>query len=183
LIPEHYLRSKEQEAARAREFESVALPHTERLLRVALRLVHNERAEAEDLVQEALLQAWRSFDQFEKGSNCKAWLFRILFNLSNRRLQKQKIRPTSVSTHVGELTNVVAMQIKPVQIAATEVCSALDALPAEQSTVVILAIVEGFTCKEVASMLGLPIGTVMSRLSRGREALRKILTGKRSNAS
>jgi RNA polymerase sigma-70 factor (ECF subfamily) len=183
MIPEEYLRTEERDAARVREFENVAMPHTERLLRVALRLVHNERAAAEDLVQETLLQAWRSFNQFEKDSNCKAWLFRILFNLSNKRYQNQKLRPASVSTDEGERTNVVAMQIKPVQIAATEVCSALDALPAEQSTVVILAIVEGFTCKEVASMLGLPIGTVMSRLSRGREALRKVLTGQRSNAS
>jgi RNA polymerase sigma-70 factor (ECF subfamily) len=183
MIPEQYLRSKEREAARVREFENVAMPHTERLLRVALRLVRGERSSAEDLVQEALLQAWRSFDQFEKGSNCKAWLFRILFNLSNRRFQKQKSVPVSVSTNEGEWTNVVAMQIKPVQVAATEVFGALDALPAEQSTVLILAVVEGFTCKEVASMLGLPIGTVMSRLSRGREALRKVLTGQRSNAS
>jgi RNA polymerase sigma-70 factor (ECF subfamily) len=183
LIPEQYFRSKERETARVREFETVAMPHTERLLRVASRLVHNERAAAEDLVQETLLQAWRSFDQFEKGSNCKAWLYRILFNLSNRRYQNQKTRPASVSTDEGEWTNVVAMQIKPVQVAATEVFGALDALPAEQSTVLILAIVEGFTCKEVASMLGLPIGTVMSRLSRGRDALRKVLTGQRSNAS
>jgi RNA polymerase sigma-70 factor (ECF subfamily) len=183
MNPEHPLRSKEREAARVREFESVAMPHTERLLRVALRLVHGERTAAEDLVQEALLHAWRSFDQFEKGSNCKAWLFRILLNLSNRRFQKEKTGPVSVSTDEGEWTNVVSMQIKPAQVAATEVFGALDTLPAEQSTVLILAVVEGFTCKEVASMLGLPIGTVMSRLSRGREALRKVLTGQRSNAS
>jgi RNA polymerase sigma-70 factor (ECF subfamily) len=152
------------------------MPHTESLLRMALRLVHGDRAAADDLVQEAFLQAWRAFDQFERGTNCRGWLFRILFNLSNRRNEQLRARPAPVSTDDVPTSNVVSLYSKPRQLEAAEVLEAFDRLPEEQATVLILGVIEGFTCKEIALLLGIPIGTVMSRLSRGREALRKSLS-------
>jgi RNA polymerase sigma-70 factor (ECF subfamily) len=168
-------KDRDWDGGRARDFELVALPHTESLLRMALRLVRGDRAAADDLVQEVFLQAWRAFDQFERGTNCRGWLFRILFNLSNRRNEQLRARPALVSADDVPTSNVVALYAKPRQLEAAEVLEAFDLLPEEHATVLILGVIEGFTCKEIALMLGIPIGTVMSRLSRGREGLRKLL--------
>ena len=156
------------------EFERVAMPHTESLLRAALRIAR-ERAAAEDMVQETLLSAWRGFDQFERGTNCKAWLFRIMLNVSNKNYRKAQARPVLVPLNGHEPSRVIPMHVRPPQLTAVEVLSALEALSAEHRLVLVLAVVEGFTCKEIAGICSLPIGTVMSRLSRGRAELRKIL--------
>ncbi len=162
------------ELIRREEFERVAMSHTESLLRAALRIAR-DRAAAEDMVQETLLRAWRAFDQFERGTNCKAWLFRIMLNVSNKNHRKAQARPVLVPLNGHEPSRVIPMHVRAPQLTAVEVSSALDALSAEHRLMLILAVVEGFTCKEIAAVCSLPIGTVMSRLSRGRAELRKIL--------
>jgi RNA polymerase sigma-70 factor (ECF subfamily) len=156
------------------EFEREAMPHTESLLRVALRITR-ERAGAEDIVQETLLRAWNAFDQFERGTNCKAWLFRILLNLSSKQRKKIQAAPAMLALDENDSDRVIRLRVSPPQFAEVEIVSALDRLSPEHRTILILAVVEGFTCKEIARMCALPIGTVMSRLSRARAELRKIL--------
>ena len=156
------------------EFERVAMPHTESLLRAGLRIT-SHRAAAEDLVQETLLDAWRAFDQFERGTNCKAWLFRIMLNISNKNRRKAQARPVLVPLDEHEPPKVTPIHTRPSQLTAVEVSSALESLSADHRLVLILAVVEGFTCKEIAGICSVPIGTVMSRLSRGRAELRKML--------
>src|SRR6266567_5468943 len=166
--PEQCGRSAEE------RFEAEAMPHLNDLFRTALRLT-GERGQAEDVIQEVYLQAWRSYDRFEAGTNCRAWLYKILFHsVSHHRrkwfrfpLLKEKeefleanlVQPDSVSEHVTD----------------GEILKALDEIPAEFRSVVLLADVEEFAYKEVAEILAIPIGTVMSRLSRGRALLRKRL--------
>lgn len=148
------------------EFERVALPHAARLLRFARRLAGNANA-AEDLVQDALLQAWRGFDQFRADTNVRAWLYRILINAhyANGRKARSRIAPASME-HTAIMTSPNDTQ------EALEIREALDQLPEEQRAVTLLALMEGFTCREIAEILSVPMGTVMSRLSRARQALR-----------
>jgi RNA polymerase sigma-70 factor, ECF subfamily len=162
------------ELIRRDEFERVAMPHTESLFRAALRITR-ERAGAEDIVQETLLRAWNAFDQFERGTNCKAWLFRILLNLSSKQRKKIQAAPAMLALDENDSDRVIRLRVAPPQFAEVEILSALDRLSTEHRTILILAVVEGFTCKEIARMCALPIGTVMSRLSRARSELRKIL--------
>jgi RNA polymerase sigma-70 factor (ECF subfamily) len=160
--------------SRQEEFESTALPHSRSLLRVARRLA-NDSAMAEDLVQETLYRAWRSFGQFQTGTNIRAWLFRILFNVFYAQGRQISAAPVIVSL------DAPGVEPEPRRAAgisfadAAEVSRALDALSTEHRTVLLLAVVEGFTCREMAEILELPIGTVMSRLSRGRQAMRERL--------
>jgi len=151
--------------SRQEEFERIALPHLQSLLRVARRLTLDSSA-AEDLVQETMLLAWRGFRQFERGSNARAWLFRILFNVfyGEGRKAARVARPFASR---GDT--------RPALQEAAEIAEALNALSLEQRSVFLLAAVEGFTCREIAGILDVPIGTVMSRLSRAREELRNIL--------
>jgi RNA polymerase sigma-70 factor, ECF subfamily len=149
------------------EFERIAMPHLAALLRVARRLTP-DRPAAEDLVQETMLLAWRGFHGFQTGSNARAWLFRILFNAFYGDGRKAARAPMAQAPPFEE-------GVRPMLQEATEIAQALDALSLEQRTVVLLAVVEGFTCRETAAILNLPIGTVMSRLSRGRQELRKKL--------
>jgi RNA polymerase sigma-70 factor, ECF subfamily len=157
--------------ARQDEFESVAMPHSRSLLRVARRLA-SDSATAEDLVQETLLRGWRSFNQFEQGTNARAWLFRILFNafyaLGRQARSSPILVPLEVPGHESEPQRGTVFSA----LDAAEVNHALDELSAEHRTVLLLAVVEGFTCREIAEILSLPLGTVMSRISRGRQALR-----------
>lgn len=148
------------------------MPHTCSLLRAALRIT-GERGSAEDLVQETLLRAWRAFEQFERGTNCKAWLFRIMLNVSNKNQRDARTRPATLP--LGGQESAKVFPLRPPQLTTTEVLAALDSLSAEHRLVLILAAVEGFTCKEIAGICRVPIGTVMSRLSRGRTELRKKL--------
>jgi RNA polymerase sigma-70 factor (ECF subfamily) len=163
------------------EFERVAMPHTESLLRAALS-ISRDRAGAEDIVQETLLRAWRAFDQFERGTNCKAWLFRILLNISSKQRRKIQAMPSTLTLDENESQRVIPFPVAPPHFAAMEILSALDMLSKEHRIVLILTVVEGFTCKEIAGISALPIGTVMSRLSRARAELRKILGYSQSRA-
>jgi RNA polymerase sigma-70 factor, ECF subfamily len=152
-------------AARQDEFERIAMPHTRNLLRVARRLCSHPEA-AEDLVQETMLLAWRGFHQFRAGSNERAWLFRILFNAFHAQRRKRNADLSSVPFESLEARS------NPQSQAALEIAEALNDLALEQRTVLLLGVVEGFTCQEMAGILGVPIGTVMSRFSRARQALR-----------
>jgi RNA polymerase sigma-70 factor (ECF subfamily) len=161
---------------RSNEFERVAMVHAESLLRVARRMTRNHHA-AEDAVQEALLSAWRCFHQFEAGTNCKAWLFKILINLLN----KSHNRPTLVIVDLpatAVLENIMPARSSYQDLPRSDVIAAIETLQDEQRIVLLLAAVEGFTCKEIGMMIGVPIGTVMSRLSRGRFEVRKALQPK-----
>jgi RNA polymerase sigma-70 factor, ECF subfamily len=162
------------------EFERVALPYSRSLLRVALRLTYNSVI-AEDLVQETFLLAWRSFHQFQRGTNARAWLFRILFNAHYGQGRKLRAMPQIVSldSENGEAAPFVSDGKPPVE--AAEVSEALGRLSQEHCTVLLLGVVEGFTCQEISGILSVPIGTVMSRLSRARQALRAQLSPAVSN--
>ena len=160
----------EDAGARARaEFESTALVHAKSLLRFAVKMVR-DRHRAEDLVQETLLSAWRHFHQFEPGTNCRAWLFRILINARNREFSKRR--------ELAEVVSIDDVQVRaPETISASvEISSALDRLPGEHREILILGVVEGFSIKELAMILAVPAGTVMSRLSRARARLRELLS-------
>jgi RNA polymerase sigma factor (sigma-70 family) len=147
------------------EFEGVTMPHLRSLLRVARRLTLDTSA-AEDLVQETMLLAWRGFRSFQPDSNARAWLFRILFNVfyGEGRKRARAVQQIPPGGHAD-----------PALQQAVEIAEALDALPIEFRTVLSLCVVEGFTCREAAGILDVPIGTVMSRLSRAREQLRTTL--------
>jgi RNA polymerase sigma-70 factor, ECF subfamily len=155
-------------ARRDGDFEKAVLPHTRSLLRFAVRLT-GDSFQAEDLVQETLLLAWRGFGLFEPGTNAHAWLFRILLNVF--RQQKRKER----SSLAAEPLPPAVLAARPSCHEAVEVMQAFDLLSSDQRTVLLLAVVEGFTCREVSQILDVPIGTVMSRLSRAREVMRELL--------
>ncbi len=142
------------------------MPHLAALLRVARRLTL-EAASAEDLVQETMLLAWRGFHSFQTGTNERAWLFRILFNTFHGEGRRKARRESQgLPLEIGA---------RPMLQEAVEIAEALAALAIEQRTVLMLCVVEGFTCREAAEILNVPLGTVMSRLSRGREELRQSL--------
>ena len=168
-------------------FEAQALGHLDALYRTALRMTRSE-ADAEDLVQETYIRAFRFRDQFTMGTNMKAWLFRILTNTFINSYRRKASRPeTTELDDVDEfslyrhMTDGTTASASPDPEAAlldrtvdTEVTDALGELPEKFRTVVLLD-VEGFSYKEIAEILSIPIGTVMSRLHRGRKFLQKRL--------
>jgi RNA polymerase sigma-70 factor (ECF subfamily) len=130
-------------------------------------------------VQEALLRAWRGFDQFQPGTNARAWLFRILFNVfyAHGRKIRSALQTVSLESPRSEPEPVQRPGFSPLETA--EVNRALEELSPDHRAVILLAVVEGFTCREIGGILSLPAGTVMSRLSRARQALRdKLASGK-----
>jgi len=157
------------------DFESAALPYLKELFRTAVRLTGN-RTEAQDIVQNVYLQAWRSFHRFEPGTNCRAWLFKILMNefRHHRRRMNTNREVEDDGTVVG---NTAWVGPVPDELTDEDVLSALDALPDEFREVILLADVEEFAYKQIAEILDIPVGTVMSRLSRGRRQLRMKLKG------
>jgi RNA polymerase sigma-70 factor, ECF subfamily len=160
----------------------VALVHLDALYHVALRLTRN-RAEAEDVVQEAFLRAFRSFHRFNPGTNCRAWLFTILRNVFLNRVRTQGREV--LEAEMGGVDQVEVMA--DTQVGANpeerflqtvlhgDVDRALMTLPLAFREAVLLVDIEGLTYREVADIVGCPIGTVMSRLSRGRALLRRSL--------
>jgi RNA polymerase sigma-70 factor (ECF subfamily) len=170
--------------AQARDFEEVALVHLDLLYRTALRLTH-DRAEADDLVQETWLRALQHFDQFDPGSNCRAWLVTILRNAFLNRLRRQgRDRPENDMT--GERDHSAPFEDSAIERSTPEeeffqtvfhgdVERALKSLSPAFQQVIVLADFEGFTYKEIAQVVNCPIGTVMSRLSRARQLLRREL--------
>ena len=155
---------------RAAEFEKEALPHAASLLRYAKHIDGRGKAEAEDLVQETLLAAWRNFSQFEAGTNCKAWLFRILINFRHKQLRR--VRRRAEVPLAEEEPNLS----QPENISSNaEMRGAFAQLSPEHREVMQLAVVEGFAIREIGEILRIPPGTVMSRLSRARTQLRTVL--------
>jgi RNA polymerase sigma-70 factor, ECF subfamily len=159
----------------AERFESEAMPHLNDIFRTASRLI-GDRARAEDVAQEVYLQAWKSFHRFESGTNCRAWLFKILFHCVNHQRRKWFRFPLLKETEEFLETNLTYAEPIPEHLTDEEVLAALDRIPAEFRAVVLLVDVEEFAYKEAAEIAGIPIGTVMSRLSRGRKLLREQLT-------
>jgi RNA polymerase sigma-70 factor (ECF subfamily) len=156
---------------RREEFDRAALVHVPELLRVATRLC-GDAAAGEDLVQEACLQAWRSFHRFESGTNCRAWLYKILLFTYSAQRRKRARQPFLVDIDTATDAALVVEPPTPDMLTAEAVRGAFDRLPDLFRTLVLLVDVEGLTYREAADALNVPIGTVMSRLSRGRRMLR-----------
>ena len=164
----------------------MALVHLDTLYQTALRLTRS-RAEAEDVVQETFLRAFRSFDRFNPGTNCRAWLFTILRNvfLNTRRGRGHEVADPdgmAAADAVESATTFTFSSQNPEEeffqtVLHGDVDRALKTVPLVYREAVILADLEGLSYKEVADVLGCPVGTVMSRLSRGRGLLRTALVG------
>jgi RNA polymerase sigma-70 factor (ECF subfamily) len=169
-------------------FSDQAMEYMSSLYTAALRMTRNP-ADAEDLVQETYLKAYRAFGRFEQGTNLKAWLYRILTNTFINTYRSKKRRPEQTELdevedlylyrRLGGLEAVTAGRSAEEEVldhfTDTDVKAAVDALPEQFRMAVLLADVEGFSYKEIAEILDIPIGTVMSRLHRGRKALQKVL--------
>jgi RNA polymerase sigma-70 factor (ECF subfamily) len=169
-------------------FAELAMEHMSSLYTAALRMTRNP-AEAEDLVQETYLKAYRSFGTFQEGTNLKAWLYKILTNTFINAYRAKKRRPEQTELdevedlylyrRLGGLEAVAAGRSAEEEVldsfTDTEVKEALESLPEQFRMAVLMADVEGFSYKEIAEILEIPIGTVMSRLHRGRKALQKAL--------
>lgn len=157
--------------ARLSEFESQALPHLNDLYRCAARML-GDRGRAEDAVQETCLEAWRCFDRFEQGTNCRAWLFKILFHrIMHQRRKWYHLKWADDGEDILARTEAPPEPLSE-HLTDTDILQALDNIPEQFRSVVLLADVQEFAYKEVANILAIPIGTVMSRLSRGRTLLR-----------
>ncbi len=158
-------------------FALEAMPNLKELYRIAVRLTRSQ-TEAEDIVQEVFLQAWKSFDNYEAGTNCRAWLYKILFfKISHyRRGFAMQMKFFQSDDEEGTLFAHAAAETPiPQHLTDDEIIAAVDSLPPNYRAVVLLADVEEFSYKEVAEILQIPIGTVMSRLSRARKNLRESL--------
>ena len=161
-------------------FEAEAMPHVDRLFRLAM-WWERDRREAEDLVQDALVQALQSFHRFTPGTNCRAWLVAILQHVrSNRR--RAKFRRLTVETPDDRLAETVPF-VPPVpdHITDEDMLGALEGIPEAYQDIILLCDVEELTYKEIAAALAIPIGTVMSRLHRGRAMLRQRLASMRTS--
>src|SRR5882757_7349932 len=165
------------------DFEREAMPHMPALYAAALRMTRNER-DAEDLVQDALLRAYRFFDSFEAGTNCKAWLFRILTNaFCNRYREREREQEVlglveSSETNLGQFVGAPPRDAETAlfgRMLSRDVERALAAVPSEFRLAVVLADLEDFSYKEIAEIMDCPAGTVMSRLYRGRKMLQRLL--------
>jgi RNA polymerase sigma-70 factor (ECF subfamily) len=175
----------QQDAAR-HEFEREALKHLDSLYGAALRLTRSP-SDAEDLVQDAFVKAYRFYDRFEPGTNMKAWLFRILtntfINKYRRKTRERKVLEGRDAEPVGEgvmsraamrcLTDPVSEAHR--RLLTAEIQEALDSLPEDYRVMILLADVEELSYKEIAEIVGCPIGTVMSRLHRARKKMQKRL--------
>ncbi len=159
----------------AADFEAEALPYNRDLYRAAMRMLQ-DAGKAGDAVQETYLLAWKSFDRYERGTNCKAWLFQILFNVVRHQRRTWFKWLTGREEDVAEATLAASAPL-PTELADREILAALDRLPAQFRDVLLLVDVEEFSYKDASEMLKVPIGTVMTRLSRGRAILRGQLGG------
>ncbi len=164
---------------RKEEFEALALQHMNSVLNAAWRLTGNSE-EAQDLTQDTYLRAYRFFDRFREGTNMKAWLFKILKNVFINKYRNDLKKPEMVELAAIESLGVALATDDPEKkffgdLLGDEVTEAIAVLPEEFRLVVILANLEGFSYKEISEIIDAPIGTVMSRLHRGRRLLKKAL--------
>ncbi len=158
----------------AERFDAEAMPHLNDIFRTASRIL-GDPARAEDVAQEVFLQAWKSFERFETGTNCRAWLFKILFHCVNHHRRKWFRFPQLKETEEFIEANLTASEPIPDRLTDQDILAALDAIPADFRAAVLLVDVEEFAYKEASDILSIPIGTVMSRLSRGRKLLKEQL--------
>jgi len=176
----------ESAAERTARFERDAMPLLDQLYSAAMRLTHNPQ-DAEDLVQDTFAKAYASFHQYQDGTNLKAWMYRILTNTfinSYRKKQREPLQSDADGVEDWQLVRAEAHTSRGLRSAETEaldhlpdsdVKKALQELPSDFRMAVYLADVEGFAYKEIAEIMETPIGTVMSRLNRGRSMLRTLL--------
>jgi RNA polymerase sigma-70 factor (ECF subfamily) len=176
------------EAAARRQFEQTALPLLDNLYGAAMRLTRDP-AEAEDLVQDSMVRAYRFWDSFKQGTNIKAWMFTILRNTfinGYHRRGRARSFHSDVNAQMRSLGPTVALANSTsqppgpeeavfTQITTTRIREALDSLPPDYRLAVTLADLEGLSYKEIAEVMDCPIGTVMSRIYRGRKILHKLL--------
>jgi RNA polymerase sigma-70 factor (ECF subfamily) len=174
--------------AASADFRAEALPHMDAVFRFALRLSGN-KDEAEDLVQETFLRAYRSWAQYTPGTQCKSWLFTICRNVFLRQRERgqrhEEIVSETVDRSAGALDVVNPVWVRAVEadpegdffrsIVDEEVLLRIQELPEDYRTAVVLSDLEGFTYQEISEMTGVPVGTVKSRLFRGRRILQKAL--------
>lgn len=175
-------------AGSTRGFEDEALPHLDAVYRFALRL-SGAPDQAEDLVQETFLRAYRSWDQYTRGTAAKSWLFTICRNVFLRRLERRQRHDEIVTENVGR-DGPGSSPINPVwssvdgvdpegeffhSIVDDRIVQAIDSLPEEYRTAVVLSDLEGLPYAEIAELMDVPVGTVKSRLFRGRRQLQKVL--------
>jgi RNA polymerase sigma-70 factor (ECF subfamily) len=170
------------------EFDALISPHLNSLYSTALRMTHNQN-DAEDLVQETMYKAFRAFDQYQRNTNFRAWAFRILVNTYITAYRKAIRQPTKISYDDLEefylykkLDESLSLQEKSKEdflenFFEDDVKDALENLPYQFRLVVLLCDVEGFSYNEIAKIIDAPLGTVMSRLYRGRKLLQRYLWG------
>ncbi len=176
---------KVTDVKKRKAFEVEALPHMDALYRTALRMAKNQN-DAEDLVQEAYVKAYRFWDRFESGSNCRAWLFKIMTNIFINDYRSKSRSPMSVN--VDEIDDSFLYgqlaAVKPghdpekelfAKILDDDVKKAIEELPDDFRLVIVLSFLEGFSYQEIADITDLQLGTVKSRLHRGRKLLQKVL--------
>jgi len=154
----------------------VEIPRLRRYARALL----GDRAAADDLVQDTLERAWTRFAQWRAGSDLRAWLFSIMHNLRVDQLRRPALPTETLGEDAGQ---VPTRPTQSDQLEVMDIESALRQLPEEQREVLLLVGLDDMSYAEVASALGIPLGTVMSRLSRGRERLRQIMAGRQPGAS
>jgi len=179
-------RKKPSPEERRRKFEALAFPHVDALYGTALRMTRRP-LDAEDLLQDVYLRAYRFFDKFEEGTNFKAWIFKILTNTFINRYRKKVREPQQTEFERVEYFYTEAEKERDDKyethydeqryagLFGDEVNAALGKLSYDFRAVVILCDIEGFSYKEIARIIGAPIGTVMSRLSRARQQLQNYL--------